>query len=56
MAENECEGCLCESCKNKNTDKCIHTYDVCRECFACEGYYFRTTYCSKRETKDGRED
>lgn len=48
MTEDKCAGCLCESCKNKNTDKCFHSYDVCRECRVVIGYYSHTVYCPKR--------
>ena len=29
--EKTCDGCLCESCKYKDTDDCAHT-NLCQEC------------------------
>lgn len=52
MAENKCEGCLCESCKYKDTDDCGQT-NVCQEC-AKEYITCACPFYGARRTDDGR--
>ena len=43
MAKDRCGGCLCKTCKNKNTEKCFS--ESCKDCI--NEWVAITTYCPK---------